>query len=367
MRRLRRYIPLALLLTFVMGSRPQCEQRASTETYAPAALRLPGNACSEIIDPTGRDWADLASATPADTFESIWLRVERRATGTRVFICASDEVPLLRGLQMPIDVVRTSGETGRSVLSLDTGDVVSVSAWSDPPVISSGDTAQLHLDVSGGSPPYTYRWTGNVSDPAIANPTTVATGRFYVWVFDSFAEERTVPLRYSYTMVDVGAMLPDTHALALPDTIDPGGSAMLDLSPRPNSAWWSPNATLNNPYTITPVATPANTTQYSAVAIYPGGSMNLGVRLTVRMSVDATANPPSISAGGYSVLRATGIVGGHESVWFHKFVWSPAHGLDDVFGQSRSVRPTETTTYTVHMIDIYGQLATDTVTVEVTP
>jgi hypothetical protein len=366
MRRLRPYLPLALLLVFVVGSRPQCDQRAGTEAYAPVALRLPGNTCTELVDPTGMDWSDLASATLADTFASIWLHVERRATGNRVFVCASNDVPLQTGLPVPIDVVRDTGDTGRGVLNLDTGDVVEVIAIAVPPTLSEGDSAQLQLAVHGGTAPYTFRWVGNVSDAASPNPTVYAPGRYYVWVFDNEADDRTVPLHYDWTMVEVGAMPVDTFATASPDTIDPGGSTRLGITPAPRSAWWSPNTDLDNPYTPTPLATPRFSTKYTAVAIFDG-PQNLTKRVNVRMSVDATANPASITPEQYSVVRATGITGGHEEYWRHTFIWSPAEGLDTVFGQSRVARPSRTTTYTVRMIDAYGQMATDTVTVEVTP
>jgi hypothetical protein len=330
------------------------------------SLRAPESSCTEVFDPTGNDWDDLASVTLVDTLESLWIRVERRTTGNRVFVCTSEDVPLMQGLQVPLDVVRTTGETGSSLVTLMTGNPVTVTAWPDPPSVAPGDTAQLHLDVNGGVAPYTYRWVGNVSDKTIANPVASGPGRYYVWVFDAVAEGRTVPLHSSYTVLDVGAILSDTHAVAMPDTIDAGGSARLDLSPHPNSAWWTPNTALSNPYTIDPLASPANTTEYSAVAIYPDGRRDLSVRLTVRLTVDATANPSSIAPGQYSVVRAVWS-GGQAWPGNYTFVWSPAHGQNGTFGESRIVHATETTTYRVYAIDGFGQLATDTVTVVVRP
>jgi len=364
---LRRYLPLALLLAFVLGNRAQCERRSSTEAYPPASLRIPGGACVELVDPAGRDWSDLASATLLDTLESLWLRIERRPTGNRVLVCASDAVPLEQGLAVVLDVVRTDGGTGRSTLSLDTGDRVAVTAWADPPAVVPGDTARLHVDVGGGTAPYAYRWVGNVSDDTVPGPAAVGPGRYYVWVFDSDAAGWTVPLHYAWTSVEVGAILPDTLATAAPDTIDPGQQARLGITPTPRSAWWSPATGLDNPYAITPLASPPNSTNYTATAIYDG-PRSLGVRLTVRMSVDATASPPSITPDGYSVVRATVLAGGHPSTLSYTYVWSPADGVSNgVFGQSRSVRPQKTTTYTVVAIDPFGQMATDTVTVEVKP
>jgi hypothetical protein len=363
----RRYLPLALLLAFVLGNRAQCEQRAGSEAYDPVALRVPGNACVELVDPGGRGWSDLASATLLDTLESLWLRIERRASGNRVFVCASDAVPLRLGYEVGIDIVRTGGATGRSALSLDTGDAVEVSAWADPDSVAEGGPVQLHLDVSGGTPPYTYRWVGAVSDDTLAAPSATGPGRYYVWAFDSDAAGMTVPLHYDWTVVDVAAILPDTHATATPDTINPGQKARLGVTPAPMSAHWSPIADLDNPYTVSPLASPVNTTDYSATAIFNGPSY-LGVRLTIRIVLDATANPPSITPGAYSLVRATVLAGGHPAVYSYTYVWSPADGIrNGVFGLSRSVSPKKTTTYTVIAIDPFGQMAMDTVTVEVKP
>jgi len=366
MRRLRQYLPLALLLAFVLGNRPQCERRVSSETYAPMALRVPGGGCAEVFDPTGQDWADLASATLADTLESLWLRVERRPTGNRMFVCASDRVPLHAGLRVPIEVVRTTGETGSASLTLATGNPVEATVWSDPPALAVGDTAQLHIDVRGGDPPYTYRWVGNVSDPAIADPTTFETGRFYVWVFDSSAGGEIVPLHYAFTVLDV-LTTPERYATATPGTIDPGGSARLNLSPPPQSAWWSPNTSLDNPYALNPVATPAYTTKYTARAIYPDGPMSLNALLTVRLRISVTANPQWIQPGQYSVIRVTREAGGQQNLGRYSYAWSPSEDVDHPYGPSSLARPTQTTTYKVVVIDEFGQMATDSVIVVVTP
>lgn len=367
MQGLRPYLPLALLLLFALGGRPECERRTATRNWAPSTLQVNANACSELPDPSGRDWIDLAAIDLVDTLDSVWLRVERRATGNRVFVCASDDVPVSLRMELPIEVVRTDGEKGLSILRLATRRPLSITAWAEPPAIAAGDTARLHVEARDGVPPYTYRWTGDVSDPTLPDPIMLESGRVYIWVFDSVADGQPLSLHSAHTFVDVELILPDVHASADPDTVDPGEGSTLSVSRRPRSIGWVPREDLDYPWSRTPLATPAHTTDYTALATYDEGDVELGVRLTVRLGVTATAAPASVPPGGSTVLDVTLDGGGQKPPGNYTYTWLPPDGLDNPFARSTVARPARRTTYTVIVIDGFGQQATDSVTVEVDP
>ena len=76
----------------------------------------------------------------------------------------------------------TSGQVSVTLLT-------TVTAFADPAVINSGETSQLSLQITGGTPPFSYSWSpaGSLNDALLANPiaSPVTTTTYNLVVTDS--------------------------------------------------------------------------------------------------------------------------------------------------------------------------------------
>ena len=121
------------------------------------------------------------------------------------------------------------------------------------------------------------------------------------------------------------------------------------------SFYWTPTTALQNPTTLTPIASPTSNTDYILHAKAANGCKN---RDTVTVLVSCTA--PKITALGGSVcsagcvdVSASGAGGGTQP---YSYAWSSGQtGLGP-----HSVCPTVTTSYTVTITDAAGYTGTDT-------
>ena len=75
------------------------------------------------------------------------------------------------------------------------GNAFYVNAIADPDSICQGTSAQLNVDVTGGTAPFTYQWTpdGSLNDPTIPNPLANpnTTTKYFVTVTDSETQSVT--------------------------------------------------------------------------------------------------------------------------------------------------------------------------------
>jgi gliding motility-associated-like protein len=104
---------------------------------------------------------------------------------------------------------------------------------------------------------------------------------------------------------------------------------------------WTPAATLQNPNTNAPLATPLNTTWYRVKVTSQFGCEQFdSVRIVVDKKVNLKVSPDAAACRGNAVqLSATGNTS--------QFTWSPATGLSNPNSAVTSARPDSTTTYTV--------------------
>ena len=205
----------------------------------------------------------------------------------------------------------------------------------------------------------TYRWVPNptLSATNIANP--VATP--------------TVSTEYIVTGINLNGCVNTDSTLVLvyePSTIliypvdtpfiCQGSSAPLRVRGA-YSYVWSPAATLNNPNTANPTATPLDTTQYNVVATNVHGCKTYdSLLIRVQKPVVATTESPFVTCLGIPVqLRASG--GPFYS-------WTPAAGLNDSVSNDPFALPDSTTFYVVKVFnDCFSSTATAEVEIHPLP
>ncbi len=170
---------------------------------------------------------------------------------------------------------------------------------------------------------------------------------------------------YAVVVDDVG-VIEVPILTATPSTINGCGTSTLNASSNNQlNISWSPNYKLNSTTGSTVYASPCETTTYTATYSlvncwpYTCTSGTEQVTVTVDPGVNVTASPQSISGCGSSTLTAT-------SANPMNVTWSPTTNMTGS-GNTVTVRPCQTTTYTATFTCSNGCVYTRNITVFVTP
>ena len=242
--------------------------------------------------------------------------------------------------------------------------------------------AQLTVDVDGGEGPYFYDWgctddpDCGFSDPFISNPIVnpSASTTYYVQVTDRFgctSEIDSIQVTVNpLPLVDAG---PDLY-LCEGET---GGRLQAsiinaDLLTGDIEVEWSPAEGLDDPNSLTPFASPAQSTIYTLVVRSATGCSSSSTTLDTLSTVGVFfQESPTADAGddteiceGTSTTLLGFATGGGPA---YEFEWTPATGLSDPFSQTPEASPTETTTYYLTTSSNGCPGETDSVTITVRP
>lgn len=226
------------------------------------------------------------------------------------------------------------------------------------PVIHAGNdtstclNAAINLNASGGA---TYNWSPSTGLSSVNIPNPVAT-----------------PLQtttYVVSGTDInGCFGSDTVVLtilSLPNVnAGPGFQICIGDSVQLNASGgvsyiWVPATGLNNPLFQNPVATPANTTTYTAIGIDNNGCSNSDTTvvlvhqlpLVVASSIDSV-----VCLSTSTMLNASGAV---------NYVWTPITFLNDPLIPNPVSTPVNNITYTVTGTDQFGCVNEDSVSLVV--
>ncbi|MFH1111367.1 MAG: PKD domain-containing protein [Planctomycetota bacterium] len=243
---------------------------------------------------------------------------------------------------------------------------LTASAGSDV-TIAPGGSAQLSGSASGGTPPYTYRWSPitGLNNPNAAQPTATPalTTTYALTVTDAASNSAS-----DSVVVTVQTVAPLTASAGPDQTISPGGSTTLtggaSGGASPYTYRWSPTTALSNANVAQPTASPAVTTTYTFSVTDAGA-----VTSTDSVIVTVQASPLTASAGADKVIAAGGSTtldgGASGGVAPYRFSWSPAATLSDSAIARPTAQPMATTTYVLTVTDNVGATNTDSVTVTV--
>ncbi|MBI3502084.1 MAG: PKD domain-containing protein [Bacteroidetes bacterium] len=222
-------------------------------------------------------------------------------------------------------------------------------------VICNNDSVQIGSAPVAGN---TYSWfpASTLNNPAIANPVAspIAPTTNYIVTVTNTATGCT------NTDSVVVTMLAPLFALAGPDvaiceydSIQIGAALITG-----QNYSWSPSVGLSSATSPNPMASPDSTTTYTLSVTGPGcGPVMDEITVTVHELPNAEAGPnDTITVGSSTQLTATGGV---------EYTWSPATGLSNISIYNPIANPTVTTTYIVTVMDVFGCVNTDSVTIYV--
>jgi len=180
------------------------------------------------------------------------------------------------------------------------------------------------LEASGGS---VYQWTPAdvLDDPTIPNPmaTILETTVFTVIISDSCGADT----------VTVTLPVFDSDIQTSNDTISCSGDSVMLFVSGGVQYLWSPAASLDNPTSSTPIATPAQTTTYDvAITTSDGCILHEEVIVSVFMAHPAPNMPDTLFlCAGFSAVVS---VSGAET-----YAWSPPVAITPLTGATVTVNP----------------------------
>jgi gliding motility-associated-like protein len=195
-------------------------------------------------------------------------------------------------------------------------DFVTLKAFSDT-LICQGDAIQLHTSGDG----LHFLWTpaGNIDDPTSPNPVVTTNASTVYQVTSSIghcsATDNVIVKTVPYPGVNAG---PDT-------TICYAANVQLHGSIVGSSFTWSPGGSLDDPFSLNPVAEPLGTTSYILTA-----TDTLGCPKPSRDTVVVVVLPKINAFAGNDTAVVIGQSLHFNAVGGINYLWSPPIGLDNV-------------------------------------
>ncbi len=248
-----------------------------------------------------------------------------------------------------VTITDDNGCSSTDDIDVNVNDNPTPNLYANPNPICEGESATLFPDVSGGTSPYTYAWDNGL--PAIQNPVVspIVTTTYNLTVTDANGCTNT-----DQVVLDVSPA-PTITISATPNSICPNTNSILSATgsgtTAPYDYNWSNGLGLGQSHTVSPSST---TTYYVTVTDATGCSAEDNITVTTfdEPSVIATAAPNPICSGETALLSATASGGSSP----YSYDW-PSIGA----GQTQSVIPIISSTYTVTISDANGCTAEDDV------
>jgi hypothetical protein len=213
-----------------------------------------------------------------------------------------------------VRVIDSRDEQASDIVTVAVASPLIVTA--NPSSIPIGFSSQLNALLPGGIPPFTYDWqpTNTLSDPSVSNPIAVPSNSttYQVTVYSGGAP----PITGS---VDVEVQL-RIDLTATPNPIFTGGSSQLQATVRgglpPYTYDWQPAASLDDPSSPAPLATPSETTTYD-LSVTDSLGQTLAAQVTVDVDAPAALEacfmvipdpPPAVGQVTYDFGCSTGVI-----------------------------------------------------------
>ncbi|NBY30026.1 MAG: T9SS C-terminal target domain-containing protein [Sphingobacteriia bacterium] len=293
---------------------------------------LPNTICSNGAPIT------LSASPPGGTFSGPGVTSGSRCNG-----CPPEFVPSSAGIGLhTITYNYTDPITGCSASVNQTIEVLSTPTASAGinQTICSGSGAIL--TATGG---ISYAWNNGATTPTISvNPTSTT-----VYSVNVTSANGCISTEQVTVFVNPRPAIQFSGDTA----ICVGGSTSVNIT-GVSSVIWSPSVGVSNPFSLSPILNPSNTTTYTVYGTDVNGCTNTGtVTIFVRPSLIISAGQDIISCGSPVTLTASGANGVTYS-------WNNGQS-----GSAISVNPNVTSNYIVTGTDSNGCTGYDTITVHV--
>lgn len=276
-------------------------------------------------------------------------------------------VPQASTVQNPQGIIYSSGGTKTVTLTIDNGTCTSTitqtilvntlpvsAAGADTTICANTSVTIGSTTISG----YTYNWfpSSTLSNPAIANPVASPIAPVTVYIV-TVTDTITGCVSWDsivVTMLDplVANAGPDGE-ICMYDSVQVGTGLIVG-----QTYAWSPGAGLSNTSVANPVSSPSVTTTYTLV-VTGSGCAPVTDEVTITVHPLPTVNAgqdDTITLGQSTQLIATGGV---------QYTWTPPYELNNTGIFNPIAGPDTTTSYIVTVVDIYGCVNSDTMTVRV--
>ena len=240
-----------------------------------------------------------------------------------------------------VTVSDMSGCTGTDAAAVIVNPVPTFTYTADSVLCYSGSSGAINILVSGGTTPYTYAWTPNVSTDSIAN--NIPAGTYQIAISDINGCD-------TVTTITIGE--PPQLTLSTSGNVTICNDQSTTISATATGGVGSYTFTWDNGLGIGSSFSvdPTTTTTY-IVSVTDGNACSVTNSLTVMISppifVNVIANPVSVCYGGTAVLTAT-LSGGNGN---YIYTWGQGIGMST---QSITVMPVTTTMYPVTVTDNCG-------------
>lgn len=231
-------------------------------------------------------------------------------------------------------------------------------------LICYGDEVQIGREAEKGRAPYTYEWTpvAGLSNPRVATPRAspeiTTTYRVIARSDDGCVAEDSVTVTVHRIVFDAG---PD-RSICRGSTVLIGDTAVSAAPPLRYT--WSPAIGLDDPWSPTPTAGPANSTVYTVTVTDARGCATFDTVRVVVNDVEAEAGANVAICAGDSV-RLEGSVRRGQNPFTYS--WLPTAGLSDPTVRNPQASPATSTWYVLTVIDGNGCVDRDSMLVTVWP
>ncbi len=238
-------------------------------------------------------------------------------------------------------------------ISIGNPDTIRVDFFSTDPACPGADNGKIFLAYSGGRPPLSISWSGNL--PPSDTLTGLAAGNYYLSIRDAngCTYQDTVILNY------------DTRLLLSVEATDescPGkmdGRILLEVQggSEPFRYLWSDGRDSNfldslgaGNYAVTVTDSNGCTADTSIVLLSSDVfSVELGPDITIDAGAEVSITPDINPPGNY------------------QYIWQPGSGLSDSLTALVIASPKQSTSYTLTVINADGCMASDSITINIKP
>ena len=238
-------------------------------------------------------------------------------------------------------------------ISIGNPDSIRVNIISNDPSCPGVDNGSIFLEYSGGRPPLSILWSGNL--PPSDTLTGLSAGQYYLNIRDangcSYLD--TVSLQYD-TQLFLTVQSTDESC---PGKMDGSILILVQGGSKPYSYLWN-NGEISNAqdnlgageYALT-VSDSNGCTADTNITLSSSSSFSveLGPDTTIDAGADVMLTPVVAPAGNY------------------QFIWWPGYGLSDTFSEIVIASPDQSITYFLTAINSDGCMANDSITINIRP